>query len=120
MGLKWLCFNMSLEETGLVDSAKLAPATAGFVLAAGITVLLNTVLTCAKDAFSPLKSVMKSLAGHDWTTQGLIDLALFIALGVIFTSARIAERIDAGRLIATLIGAVVIAALGLGFWFAFA
>jgi hypothetical protein len=102
-----------------VDSAKLTPETSGFVLAAGITVLLNTVLSCAKDAFPPLKSVMRSLAGHDWTTQGLIDLALFIGLGLIFTSTRIAERIDANRLIAALIGAVLIAALGLGLWFAY-
>jgi hypothetical protein len=62
---------------------------------------------------------MKSLAGHDWTTQGLIDLTLFIILGLIFSNTRLAERIDPGRLAASLIGTVVVAALGLGLWFAF-
>jgi hypothetical protein len=93
--------------------------TSGFVLAAVITVLLNTALSCAKDAYAPLKAVMKSLAGHDWTTQGLIDLGLFLGLGLIFMSTRVAERMDPNRLIAALIGAVVIAGLGLCVWFAF-
>ena len=102
-----------------MESGRLSPATAGFVLAATITALFNTVLACAKDASALLKAVMKSLAGHDWTTQGLIDLALFVGLGLIFSRTRVAERIDAGRLIAWLIGAVMIAAIGLGLWFAF-
>jgi hypothetical protein len=37
------------------DSPKLAAATSGFVLAAGMTVLFNTALSCAKDAYAPLK-----------------------------------------------------------------
>ncbi len=76
-----------------MDSSKLTPATSGFVLAAGITVLFNTALSCAKDAYAPLKAVMKSVAGRDWTTQGLIDLALFAGLGFVFMIARVGERI---------------------------
>ena len=101
------------------DSSKLRPATSGFVLAAGITVLLNAALACAKDAYAPLKAFMKSLAGHDWTTQGLIDVVLFVGLGFIFMNTRIAERIHPSRLIAALLGAVAVAALGLALWYAF-
>jgi hypothetical protein len=68
--------------------------------------LISTALSCAKDAYAPLKDAMKSLAGHDWTTQGLIDLARFLGLGVIFMKTRFAEKIDPNRLIAGLIGAV--------------
>ena len=82
--------------------------TSGFVLAAAITVLFNTALSCAKDAYAPLKAVMKSLAGHDWTTQGLIDLVLFVGLGFIFMQTAAAGKIDPIRLIGILIGAVVI------------
>ena len=102
-----------------MDSSKLTPATSGFVLAAAITVLVNTALACAKDAYAPLKTIMKSLAGHDWTTQGLFDLALFAGLGFIFMNTRTAEKMDPSRLIATLAGAVVIAGLGLALWFGF-
>jgi hypothetical protein len=97
---------------------KLTAATSGFVLAAAITVLFNTALACVKDVSAPLKDFMKSLTDHDWTTQGLVDLMLFAGLGLIFMSTRVAERIDPSHLIAALIGAVVIAGLGLCIWFA--
>ena len=93
-------------------------ATSGFVLSACITVLFNTALSCFKDANAPLKAFLKSVAGHDWTTQGLIDLLLFVALGLVFMSTPVADRMDPGRLTAALIAAVVIAGLGLGLWFA--
>jgi hypothetical protein len=96
---------------------KLNAETSGFVLAASITMLANTVLACAKDVYAPFKALMKSIAGHDWTTQGLFDLVLFAVLGLIFTNARIAERMSPSRLIAILIGAVVISALGLVLWY---
>jgi uncharacterized membrane protein SirB2 len=98
---------------------KLTAATAGFVLAAAITVLVNTALACTKDAYAPLKLFMKSLSGHDWTTQGLFDLLLFVGLGFIFMQTKVAEKIDPNRLIRVLVGAVGIAALGLALWYAF-
>jgi hypothetical protein len=101
----------------MMDSPKLAPLTSGFVLAAAITVLVNTALACAKDAFPQLKAALKSVAGHDWTTQSLIDLALFIALGLIFTKTRVAQSVDPSRLTAGLIGSVVIAGVGLALWY---
>jgi hypothetical protein len=102
-----------------MDSAKLSPVSSGFVLAAAITMLVNTALACAKDVYAPLRAFMKSVAGHDWTTQGLFDLVLFAGLGLIFVNTRITERMDPSHLIAVLIGAVVIAGLGLALWFGF-
>jgi hypothetical protein len=100
-------------------SPSLAPATSGFVLSAAITVLFNTGLAWAKDAYPPLTAFMKSLSGHHWTTHGLADLVLFIGLGCIFRNAKVVENINPNRLIAGLIGAVAIAGLGLALWYAF-
>ena len=94
-------------------------ATSGFVLAAAITVLFNTGLAWAKDAYPPLNDFMKSLSGHHWTTHGLADLVVFLGLGFIFMNRRVAEKIDPNRLIGALIGAVAIAGLGLALWYAF-
>jgi len=101
------------------ESGKLTAATSGFVLAAAITVLFNTGLAWAKDAYPPLNDFMKSLSGHHWTTHGLADLVVFLGLGFIFMNRRVAEKIDPNRLIGALIGAVVIAGLGLALWYAF-
>ncbi|MGO9895238.1 MAG: hypothetical protein ACLPX8_13630 [Bryobacteraceae bacterium] len=100
-------------------SGKLTAATSGFVLAAAVTVLFNTALAWAKDAYAPLNGLMQSLTGHHWTTHGLADLVLFAGLGFILTNTRMAQRIDPNRLIGALIGAVAAAALGLALWFAF-
>ena len=94
-------------------------STAGFALAAAITVLFNTALAWAKDAYEPLNSFMKSLTGHHWITHGLADLIVFMGLGMIFTKTRVAEKMAPDRVISTLVSAVVIAALGLGLWYVF-
>lgn len=99
-------------------SGDLSAVASGFVAATAIMVLVNTALACAKDAYAPLKALMKSLAGHDWTTQGLFDLALFLVLGLVFMKTRAVERMDPFRLIAVLVGAVAVGGLGLALWFA--
>jgi uncharacterized membrane protein len=62
---------------------------------------------------------MKAVGGHHWTTHGLVDLAVFVALGIVFTKTGAAEKLDPNRLIAGLAGAVAIAALGLALWYVF-
>jgi len=96
---------------------RLASATSGCVLSAAVTVLFNTALACVKDVNDVLKDAMKSLTGHDWTTQGLVDLVLFAALGLIFMNTAAVQKMDPGRLTVVLIGAVVISSLGLALWY---
>lgn len=99
------------------DSLKLGRASAAFALSATITVLFNTFLACAKDAYQPLSRFMASLAGHNWTTQGLADLALFVLLGLIFMRAGWAGKMCPQRLIFLLAGTVVVAGAGLFVWY---
>jgi hypothetical protein len=96
----------------------LSGATAGFVLAAAVTVLFNTGLAWTKDADPALNDFMKSLTGHHWTTHGLADLAVFIGLGAIFTKFRVGAEMDSNRVIGALVASVTVAALGLVVWFA--
>ena len=100
------------------ESPKLSVATSSFVLAAAVTVVFNTSLACAKDAFAPLKNFMKSLTDHDWTTHGLLDILLFAGLGLFFMKSRITERMNSSRLIGVLVVAVASAVLGLALWYA--
>jgi hypothetical protein len=95
----------------------LSRVTSGFVLSAAVTVLFNTALACAKDAYAPLNTSLASITGHHWTTHGLLDLALFAVLGWIFARTGAAEKIPSGRLITILIACVAIAAAGMGLWY---
>ena len=104
-----------MSETG---TSKLSPVNAAFAMAATLTVLCNTVLACAKDAYHPLKVWMASLTGSDWTTQGLSAVILFIALGFVFQKTKWPSAIESNRLITILAGATVLAGLGLLVWYA--
>lgn len=92
------------------------PRTA-FALAAGTTILFNTVIACAKDAYAPLKTLMASLSDHDWTTQGLADVILFVGLGLILLKTGLLERISPNRTTSFLVAAVIVAGGGLFAWY---
>jgi hypothetical protein len=100
------------------DTLRLGPSAAAFAAAVVITVLFNTSLAWAKDVYRPLDHFMGSLTGHDWTTQGLADVVLFLGLGLAFRKAGWMEKTDPRRLISLLAAAVVVAGAGLCVWYA--
>jgi hypothetical protein len=117
------CASMSNElererSIAMIGDPKLGRASASFALAAAVTVLFNTVLAWAKDAYHPLNDFMGSIAGHNWTTQGLADIILFFALGLAFMKIGWAEKIAPQRLIFLLAASVAVAAIGLFAWYA--
>ena len=99
------------------DSPKLGRANAAFALSAGITILFNTVVACAKDAYSPLKAFMASLSGSDWTTQGLADVILFFLLGAALSKTSLPEKFTPKSLTYFLAVAVIVAGVGLFAWY---
>jgi hypothetical protein len=100
------------------DNAKLGRSSAGFAMAASITVLFSTVLAWAKDAYKPLNSLMNALAWHNWITHGIADVILFVGPGLIFSRTNWVERIAPNRLITFLVVAVLVAGMGLFVWYA--
>ncbi len=98
-------------------NSKLGRASAGFAMSAAITILFSTLLACVKDAYKPLNNLMDSVAWHNWITHGFADVILFVALGLIFSKTEWTERIAPGRMISFLVGAVVLAGLGLFIWY---
>ena len=99
------------------STSKLDRVSAAFGLAAAVAIIFNTLLAWVKDAYEPLNKFMASLTGHHWTTHGIMDVVLFVVLGLIFMNTGVAERMNPNRLVGTVIGAVVVAGLGLAAWF---
>jgi uncharacterized membrane protein SirB2 len=100
------------------ENAKLSRSSAGFAMAAAITILFSTVLACVKDAYKPLNNYMNAVAWHNWITHGLFDVILFILLGIVFSKSGMADRIAPRRLISFLVAAVIVAGVGLFVWYA--
>jgi hypothetical protein len=100
------------------ENEKLGRSSAGFAMAASITILFSTALAWAKDAYKPLNSFMDALAWHNWITHGLADVILFAGLGLLFSRTTWVERMVPSRLITFLVAAVVMAGAGLFIWYA--
>jgi len=101
-----------------INTSTLGRSRTAFALSAAITIIFNTVIACAKDAYSPLKLFMASLSDHDWTTQGLADVILFVGFGFIFLNMRFSENANPARVISFLVGAVIMAGAALFTWYA--
>jgi hypothetical protein len=101
-----------------VETKRLGSASAAYGIAAAITALFNTTMACVKDAYRPLQNLMNAISGHNWTTQGLADVILFVGLGLILSNTRMVETIKSDRLISFLVGAVLVAGVGLFVWYA--
>ena len=91
--------------------------SAAFGLSAAITSVFNTLLAWTKDAYEPLNRFMASLTGHHWTTHGLVDVLLFVALGLVLMNTSLLDRVTAKGVTITLIASVIGSGLGLLAWF---
>ncbi len=107
----------AIETKTETQAVGLDRVTAAYALSAAVTVIFNTLLAWIKDAYDPLNTFMARLSGHHWTTHGIVDVLVFIVLGYIFMSRGTAARMAPKRLVAILVGSVVVAALGLAGWF---
>lgn len=99
------------------NTQQLDRVSAAFALSAAVAVLFNTLLAWVKDSVPALNSFMASLTGHHWTTHSLFDLIVFAGLGFVFLSTGTAGRMSGMGLVRLLVGAVVVAGLGLAGWF---
>lgn len=99
------------------SEARLDRTTTAFGLAAAIVAVFSTLLTWAKEAYVPLHDFMASLTGHHWTTHGIVDVLLWIAIGFVLLNTGIPERVGGKALTTTLIAATIAGAVGLLGWF---
>ena len=89
-----------------------SPSAAGYSIAAVIAIILNTLLTWAKESYPPLLAAMKSLA-HHWVVHGVIIALVFLVLGHILSKQSFARRMNGVTLAAYLCVATVLGGIGL-------
>lgn len=107
------------ERSPVRSGDALHPASAAFALSAAIAIVFNTLLTWGKEAYPALNAFMKSLSGHHWITHGVVDVALFALLGLLFLKLGTARQVTGTQLVISLVAAVFVGGLGLAAWFVF-
>ena len=98
-------------------SHTVSPRAAGFVLAASVAFIANTLLVWAKEISPALKGAMKAALGHHWTTHGIFIVLLFITLGLVFSRMPLARRIAPGALAMILVISAAFGVLGIASFF---
>jgi hypothetical protein len=98
-------------------AGQLNPASSAFALSAAVTIVFSTLLTWAKEAYPGLHDFLAAMLGHHWTAHGVIDVAVFFALGLAFLRLGTAARMNARQLTVTLVAAVFGSGLGIASWF---
>lgn len=95
--------------------------TAGFGVASVIVIILNTILTIAKEMYPPLLAFMKNISifgiKHHWLVHGLVILILFLLLGWYFSKKETIKKISGASLSKALIWTTIISSLGIVVFF---
>jgi hypothetical protein len=99
------------------SEAQLERSSKAFALSASIAIVFNTLLAWIKDAYDPLNKFMASLTGHHWTTHGIADVLLFVALGYVLMSTNVPDRMSSKAVTVTLVASTIVSGLGLLVWF---
>ncbi len=71
-----------------MENKPLEKYTVSFGLSFAVTSLLSALLVIAKQMNPPLKTWMKALTGHHWTTHALLVLIAFVLLGLMLAFVR--------------------------------
>ncbi len=89
--------------------------TSGFGIAAVVTIIFSTVLTCVQDIYPAAAHLLVLLGGHHWTGHGIVDVVLFGVVGTILANKGVHR--DGSRLAAAVASAAIFGGSALAIWF---
>jgi len=96
-----------------MENPALAKRTIAFGLAVAIACVVNAIIVVLKEKSAAVMNAMKSGLGHHWITHSALVVGLFLVLGALLAAIKGGRGIEltAGRLIATLVSGVILAAV---------
>jgi len=101
------------------DKEKLDNLSVAFGLSTVMVLLFNTILTWVKDSHKPLGHWMATIGGHHWITHGVLDVLVFVLLGILFYRMNFIDKFKSEQLNGMIIISVLVSSLGLIGWFFF-
>ena len=87
-----------------------SPKVTGYGISYAITAILSALLVVLKESNESVLNLMKALTGHHWITHGLLDIIIFVALGILLSRGA-GIRMSGNALISTVVGATVVSGL---------
>lgn len=93
-----------------MNGSQLSGRTVGFGLSVAITSILSTVLVLVKETHAQtVMTWMTNATTHHWITHGIIDVVLFVVIGLGLSKLNGGKGIEmkAGMLVALIVAALV-------------
>ena len=81
-----------------------------FGLSYAITSLFNVLLVVLKENVPGIQSAMVAMTGHHWVSHGVLDIILFVVLGLLVSRTSYAQM-PANSLIKYVVGSTVLSGL---------
>lgn len=98
---------MAKSQTSAIDT--ISAKVAGYGVSYAITSILSALLVVLKETNEGVHGLLVAITGHHWVTHGLLNMILFIVLGVVLS--RRDMGMSGNTLITTVVGATVLSGL---------
>jgi predicted tellurium resistance membrane protein TerC len=97
-----------------METIEIGKYTKSFELSFAITSLISALLVILKESNEEtVLEWMKAASGHHWITHGIIDIILFVGLGLVLSGLNSGQgpKISANTLIGTIVTSTLISGL---------
>ncbi len=78
---------MSNEQTNISENP--SATVTGYGIAYSITSIFSALLVLLKESNESVQALLIALTGHHWITHGVLNLILFVVLGIVFSRREI-------------------------------
>lgn len=104
---------MSNNQTGIANEPN--STIKGYGISYSITAIFSALLVVLKESSETVHGLMVALTGHHWVTHGVLNLILFVALGVIFSRQEL--NMSGNMLIKLVVGSTILSGLIIATYF---
>lgn len=100
---------ITTESAEAAATDKIGTRATAFGISYAITSVFSALLVVLKESNETVFNGMAALTGHHWVSHGLVDVIVFLVLGLVL--ARRGITMGANALIATIVGATILSGL---------
>jgi hypothetical protein len=102
---------MTTEQATASAADTISPGATGFGVSYAITSVLSALLVILKESSEGVHDGLAAITGHHWVTHGLLDVIVFVVLGLVLSRMGGGLRMTGKALVTTIVGATILSGL---------
>lgn len=104
---------MSKDQTNIAENP--SANITGYGISYSITSIFSALLVVLKESNESVHGLLVALTGHHWVTHGLLNLILFVVLGVVLSRREI--NMSGDTLTKLVVGSTILGGLIIALYF---